>query len=579
MTNAATVSLIPLSHEAEPPTSREELIELPESETLRGVHIAGFNFAYEEAHESSRVDLSEGDFTMDRAKEGHDEPDGSSKLLEEHHATELTLAEGEDDKAPSSKRTTYTAGLESNYVTPLGSITSNTTSGAGSVPSTALYSCTSFGELRDCVKNETQDVKKPDNLGTTDSGDNLQSNAADLLAPRRITSRSDCLSTTATLGDEHTRRESDPARPPSILLRRDTVNTLLSTSTMNSNRPDSSLGGARGMRVRKYASLNFDLDTIVSLDLDYERDVGKSNVLGCGSPPVSPGSRRPRSLATSRRVSFVDTLNGDLSITSISAPGSSPIRSDAIPHTVPIGGSSSPWSLKNLNQFKLTSPPGQDQSPLSLNPQNRLKKKQRASSTPLLLLSSTPHMQEKVALPAGVQQIGLGIGYTYTRPHGAPAPTPVSEQDKTAETSPIPAPTLRRAVPSVGTANAIQRCSALFANLALGRHSNGRKTPSQNQVQGESLGERASEESDALEAVMREMYGASWNAEGSSGYCGGGGGYGGTTAMGRNGAASGRPGRVYSVPGMAGLRGTIARDTQAGSSTLRLVEPAAPGEF
>lgn len=257
MTNAATVSLIPLSHEAEPPTSREELIELPESETLRGVHIAGFNFAYEEAHESSRVDLSEGDFTMDSAKEGHDEPDGSSKLLEEHHATELTLAEGEDDKAPSSKRTTYTAGLESNYVTPLGSITSNTTSGAGSVPSTALYSCTSFGELRDCVKNETQDVKKPDNLGITDSGDNLQSNAADLLAPRRITSRSDCLSTTATLGDEHTRRESDPARPPSILLRRDTVNTLLSTSTMNSNRPDSSLGGARGMRVRKYASLNW----------------------------------------------------------------------------------------------------------------------------------------------------------------------------------------------------------------------------------------------------------------------------------------------------------------------------------
>lgn len=213
--------------------------------------------------------------------------------------------------------------------------------------------------------------------------------------------------------------------------------------------------------------------------------------------------------------------------------------------------------------------------------QNKLKKKQRSTSTPVLSLSSTPRLQEKVDLPAGVQQIGLGIGYTYTRPPGGTStPMPVVRDEGSDKAGEELAST-RRAVSTVGTVSAIQRCSAIFANLALGK-ANGRtpgKTSAHTQAQAHAVTgasvERASEESDALEAVMREMYGASWSVD-SGCYGGGASGVGSMTVAASGTSAQKHPGRVYSVPGMTGLTGTIARNTQAGSSTLRLVDPV-PG--
>lgn len=533
------------------------MTDIPESETLRGVHIAGFNFAHnEESEEESRVDLLEGDFTKiedykDASKSDELDPKKASPVLD-------------GSNAANSRRTTYTGGLESNYVTPMGSIASNTNSDTSRVSapsaSTALYSCTSFGELRECSKATSDPAEKTPLMPIENSGNDLQSNKADQPgAP--LTSNDPSPTATSDLARlEPIRRNSTPA-PPSILVRRDTTDTVFSSGN-NLSRPGSSLGGARGLRLRKYASLNFDLDTITSLELDFDRENGHN--LSFGS-----GYHRPRSFATSRRVSFVDALNPDSSTTSasVSATAQCPEKADMspAPHTAPIGGGleqTHPWSMKNLNNSKITSPTN---SAAGMNIQNKLRKKQRGSSTPVL--SNTPHLQQKVDLPTGVQQIGLGIGYTYTRPPGA-GPDRSPAQLETPSTP-------RRSASTVGTTGAIQRCSAIFANLALGRHA-GRAHNKAPQTQADALADRMSEESDALEAVMREMYGTGWNSESGHGYGGLGYSAGGRSAGGPSGR---KPGRVYSVPGITTSTGILARNTQAGSSTVRLVEQPHEREF
>ncbi len=228
---------------------------------------------------------------------------------------------------------------------------------------------------------------------------------------------------------------------------------------------------------------------------------------------------------------------------------------------------------------------------------NKLKKK-RAASTPVLV--NTPRLLGKVDLPAGLEQIGLGIGYT--RPAGQGG---VRESDKEKEREKEkekekererekekekeknkaqerdrekeneqgkerPLDTPRRSV-SLGAS--MVRYGTLFANLARprGRAGNGHGPA----ADADAL-PRASEESDAMDAVMREMYGGAWDAElGVAGYGGGGAGArmaGGVPVPVLGGGSSRRQvaGRVYSVS--SSLDGGDL-DTDVGS-TLRLVDPA-----
>lgn len=117
-----------------------KLDDLPDSETLRGVHIAGFDFVYENPpQEPSRLDLSEGDFISQNQSHQSSEDSEHSEILSE----ELLFP------PVPSKRATFASAAESVYVTPAESINSEAKSTARSDASTAQYSCTSLGELRE----------------------------------------------------------------------------------------------------------------------------------------------------------------------------------------------------------------------------------------------------------------------------------------------------------------------------------------------------------------------------------------------------------------------------------------------
>jgi hypothetical protein len=558
------------------------LSNLPESETLRGVYIAGFNFGADE---------------LSRSRSGYDDSECSIKQEDISHdlADMLQLSVEHCVPEDPDKGITMIRALESDHVT-CGNVCldahSVTTSEA---TSTGLYSCTSFGELRDCLPSTGHSDR-----ASTDASDaqlpnkeEFQSNRAEPPITKKPVGESIC----PVHGSEHSRQGSPIAlgrhsslptpMPPSIL-RRDTTETVLSCSTSrfsdlgniaSTSRPSSAmssgLGGTRGLRLRKYASLNFDLDTVTSLESNREN--------------VGFWIARPQSLSTTRRVSFVDSLNDDL----MRSKEAGNIDQKAIPPaplSAPIGvGGGHAWGFKGLNNFRATA--SSQMTPLHLggraedsgisSGQNKLKKKLRTTSTPALSTIMTPRLQDKVELPEGLKQIGLGIGYTHTpsrvtSPHVSysTAGTSAASESWMLRTPRTPtsmaittAP--RRAVSIIGTTNAIQRCASIFAGL---RSKQTNTATSDRCERMDAVAERASEESDGLEAVMREMYGASWTAEGGSPSRG----HGVGTGSGVGVAGGKKPGKVYTVPRSENMSETLirAQGRSTAGSTLRLVVPA-----
>ncbi|GJE91992.1 kinase-like domain-containing protein [Phanerochaete sordida] len=444
-----------------------DTLGIQESETLRGVHIAGFNYAFTPNLRTERMDISGDD--LDDSLEG----------------SQLTPLSADSDTLENLPATQ--AG-ESTYVTPACSIHSTTAPSTASA-STALYSCTSFGELRESLKNRpSEKFPLPETID-----DDFQSNLADPAAVEAVRSR--IASRRSSAGNE--------LRPTSILLRQDSRATSLE--------PEPELG-ARGLGLRKYASLNFDLDTVVPLEAELAAPESRTILADpdtLGKPAVP-----------TRRVSFADSA---LSPSDTIVPGSTNPEEAA-----------SPW--KNLSRYYSPTPNA-----------NRLRKK-RNESMPLL---ETPRLQEKVALPDGVQQIGLGIGYTCARtPRAGPS------QPRDAERTP------RTRALSVGSS--VARCGALIAQMRRPKTAPGAPDAGEPKDGG-----RESGESDAMEAVMREMYGAAWNPEFGVGYLGGGTGGaagGGAPALDRT-VSSRRAlaGKVYSVD--ADAEGAVGFF----GSTLRLV--------
>ena len=449
-----------------------DVSRIQESETLRGVHIAGFNYAYEPGCSLRNVDL------------GDDDMQDSSQLsvINDSKALEGILPKAIDPVG------------ESTYVTPAASIHSSL-SGAAALShttgspvlrsaassSTALYSCTSFGELREALKARPSE-KFP--LPSSDS--DFQVNQADFSTIDR--SRRTSKATTAL-------SELALSRPTSILLRQDSELITAGGNICGL--------GARGLGLRKYASLDFELDTIISLEIDSDRGRKHLGTLQT-TQPDGDNISMPKSSATARRVSFLDIL---------ASPGDTIVT----PSTATLDGTASPW--KTLNKYYSPGPGG-----------NKLRKK-RTESTPIL--SATPRLCEKVDLPSGLQQIGLGIGYTYA------GITDDSHKDKT-----IKSP--RRAL-SLGSG--VARCGAFLSQIRRPRVDNSHCDAQQP--------ERASEESDAMDAVMREMYGDAWNTEMGVNYYDSG-----YVASARRSA-----GRVYSVDADA---------KEMMGSTLRLIDTPRP---
>ncbi|EKM60579.1 uncharacterized protein PHACADRAFT_167918 [Phanerochaete carnosa HHB-10118-sp] len=434
-----------------------DTLGIQESETLRGVHIAGFNYVFTPNHRPGRMDIS---------------GDDSGDTSDQEQSTPLSADSETLENIPAAL-----AG-ESIYVTPAGSAHS-TVAGSGASASTALYSCTSFGELREAL--EARPSEKFPLPTPTCEDDDFQSNIADPAAVGasrgRMASRR---SSTIT--------ELSHLRPTSILLR--------NNSRAMSIEPELDLG-ARGLGLRKYASLDFDLDTVVSLEPDLATSRAHAT---SGAQAIDADKPAP----PSRRVSFADAT-------------ASPADTIVPPASTLTDGTPTPW--KHLSKYYSPTPNV-----------NKLRKK-RNESMPLL---ETPRLLEKVNLPDGVEQIGLGIGYTRSRP---PRAGPSQGKSQTPRT---------RAV-SVGSS--VARCGALLSQIRRTKTSGTQETNDQKQP------ERASEESDAMESVMREMYGAAWNSELGVGYLGG--------ATDQAVSSRRKAGRVYSVD--ADSEGLIG-------STLRLVQ-------
>jgi hypothetical protein len=426
-----------------PPNGGESIsldnLGIQESETLRGVHIAGFTYAYAPGQPTGDVDLFENNGIRRSTHEQSPRlsPDSDSKTLED----------------VLSKAADYVG--ESTYVTPTASIDFSLSGSAPLSPitgstassSTALYSCTSFGELREALKaRPSAKCSLPFSEGATD----FQSNMADFGDVGRSRRWSNATASVPA--------EGELSRPTSILPRLDNEAAYLDSDTTGL--------GAKGLGLRKYASLDFDLDTVVSLELDPGHNRKTIDNSGTAEASATPSVRS--GIPATRHVSFIDAL-------------ASPEDAAVTPSTVTLDGSASPW--KNLNKYYSPSP--------NLN---KLRKK-RTESTPVL--STTHRLQEKVDLPAGLQQIGLGIGYTYAGP-------PDPSRDKERDTGHP-----RR---SVSLGSSVARCGALLSHI---RRPKGFHAPNEAHQQ-----ERVSEESDAMDAVMREMYGDAWNADMGVGYLG-----------------------------------------------------------
>lgn len=426
-----------------------DMVGMHESETLRGVHIAGFNYAYDPVPEGfGQMTLSDDEPApvIDQAPTTPVPTDSCSKTLKDLPLKVATVLG------------------ESTYVVPAGSARSSK-AGSATTASTALYSCTSFGELRDTLKARPSE-KFPLPLS---ADPDFQSNMADFGVFEAAESG-------VTTGRQGGVLEQAYIGPAGILLRRDSETT---TGGL----------GVRGLGLRKYASLDFDLDTVVSLDTRLDRG------------PLNP---KETAGISKRRVSFANAMASPTDTLS--------------PDATPLDAPNSPW--RNLSKYYLP------------NPDINKLRKRRTESTPVL--STTPRMQERVELPEGLQQIGLGIGYTY------------NQHPETSKGKGIHDGAPRRSL-SLG-ATTVARCGALFSNIRRPKGGGG-------QDAGVQQTERASEESDAMDAVMREMYGSAWNEDTGVGYHDGGG-------YGRAASSRRHAGRVYSVNG----------GTDELGSTLRLVQ-------
>lgn len=259
----------------------------------------------------------------------------------------------------------------------------------------------------------------------------------------------------------------EQSMPIDDLSRRNTVsyfpNSLVSMST-----PERT--PTRGLR--KYASLDFELDTIVSLTQDNSEDEDGEET----RPPI--GSR-------STPLSYLPRWSSPLKGFRFSRPLAS----------------SSP--LANSPYQNLTPDITEDVDVIAGT--NKLRKKlrtPRSNSTPLLLPSS--YAEPLKDLPAGLKQIGSGIGFTFSR-------SPKDKNRNSEDGSNTP----KRSLSLLPNGS---RYQALLSDgfTALPRRLLRAKKRSQTlekATEGTELGiPNENEDEDEMEAVMKEMYGSTYSS-------------------------------------------------------------------
>ncbi|PSR83650.1 hypothetical protein PHLCEN_2v5657 [Hermanssonia centrifuga] len=505
--------------------------DIGSSDSLSGVHITGFDFINEDPKSFATMEYIGQTSAMDTSDTSTEELEDTGVCVSQeiNDGAEDPTLEYDADNQCGKDSCISTSGVSSqeskerpsaNVPSDSVSVVSDNSTSAPPSASTALYSCTSFGELREAMKTNLK------------SSSPLLNSKLDL-KPAIIRNRKHNHMGLA--------RSDSGLRPTGIMLRpRNDVQMLGATQGLTGV-------GARGLGIRKYASLNFDLDTIVSLDSDLDVGYGNSSAdqdVDLNSSAVS-SFRMMTPTMERRRVSFVDSA---FNSGTVGHGPQTPSNSDGTALKAgdhPKENQSSPsWMNSNLGRY--TSP--------TMNGNGNKLRKRRNMSTPVLL--NTPHLQEKVELPAGLEQIGMGIGYTYNRPRVV-RPTMAAHVDGQLRTG-----TPRR---SVSLGSSVARCGALLTNFTRGR-----TNQAENLVLSPASTDRTSEESETIDPMMREVYGPRWGADFGLGplvWPGGAGGapLGAGTLRGRV------PGRVYSVDENA--------DESGMDSTLRLVDSVQREEF
>ncbi|THH31622.1 hypothetical protein EUX98_g2572 [Antrodiella citrinella] len=282
-------------------------------------------------------------------------------------------------------------------------------------------------------------------------------------------------------------------------------------------------------QLRKYASLDFELDTIVPLSQD-------------GSDSGSEDSRYM-------------TPTGSKTAPLAHLPRWSPLRNFRFPRSTTASSRSGKTNFSPLDETPVPAP----------------KKLVKKSRTPIV---TSP---EAIAgLPRGIEQIGSGIGFTYTRsPSQLLAPSDIANSP----------PSSGGALPkrSLPISHSPSRLGGLIPRLLRGR---------KRDDAGVAATDTRSDYSGDLEANMRDTYGSSWelNSTGAAVCSAAGLGFGlgggsSTGLLGNNSimgswSAGGRDGNVY--PEICPVTGSLHDGYQENAlfpgPTLRLVTPSMSGQ-
>lgn len=215
-------------------------------------------------------------------------------------------------------------------------------------------------------------------------------------------------------------------------------------------------------KLRKYASLDFDLDMIVPF-----------NQGGSDSDSDSPTLEKTPTVVRTAPLAHL--------------PRWSPLRNFKFPRSTP---ASSHAASPNDNFLSLNDTP--------VSAPKKLVKKARTPVIPVVPPAQQQH--EYPDLPSGVQQIGNGIGYTFSR---SPS-QPVGPSERPSTTDSAYTATLRRSssmLPANSRYGNLTVLPRLLRNKKRGNDSSQEKT---------SLA-KPLDDADDLELSMRETYGSSWD--------------------------------------------------------------------
>ncbi|KAL4242873.1 hypothetical protein ABKN59_010838 [Abortiporus biennis] len=273
-------------------------------------------------------------------------------------------------------------------------------------------------------------------------------------------------------------------------------------SSLDATRTHSSVtvNEARGLGLRKYASLNFDSDTIVSLPLsprDVHRSTDSQDLSYC-FPMVSPNK--------------ASTDSGAKTLPLPALPLWSPLKNLRLPRAQATSSSLAlPQYSGQSNDEDIHDEDQPSSSPFAPNKLRKKTRTPRSSSTPNPPATTPPPFNMKptpiLDLPKGIEQIGNGIGFTF----------PFKRDNADSMTSIIPrSDAATNQLDSEITPKASRSVS--FGLLADGFTGNLRRRfvgknikakSSTEDIQGRPVS--TGSEGDAMEAVMKEMYGSTWD--------------------------------------------------------------------